>query len=711
MSPEQVEGRVKDISPRTDVYSLGAILYEIVTGHVPHEGETMLEIYGRIVHDDPKPPMSLNPAAPRDLQTVALKALEKDPQRRYANAQEFANDLARWLAGEPVLARPRSPAYRLYRAVRKSRVARVAALALGVALLAWAAVGIAVREKSGRLDAEKEKNLTLLREHARTSLEAVLGFRRAGANEKMKQFVPGLEASYRQALESAPEVAEVEYLMGRMHRALMEEEKALGFQERALKKDPSYAPALYERAVLLAGRYGSGLTKAVADARRLPPGPITAQTSRSIPLPDPVDVEEGSQELVAIRETILKDCTALEGLLARSPEAGRPRPVGDANVLTVKGILAFCRLSFPEAQRLLQDAVQKDPTLEEAWGALCETVYRQANLQSRQSTNAEEIIRLYEAAEALYGKAIFNDMGFVPHWVGRADVRRHGALYLMGRGKDGRPLLREAEADLTRALQFTGEAPEPWFLRTSVRELAGVCQMDHAENPEKDLVAAEEDLGVILSRWGDRASAWCLKGSIHNERARWRRRSGGDPLPEYDAAEKAFEHATKLDPRDIESLMDRGQTRMFRSEWKSSRGMDPLPDFESAERDFSEALRSMRHTVRPWEMRAQTRYFRGAYRLGRGADALEDFTQAEEDFTEALRVNPVNPRAIAYRGRTRGRLAGLMEKKGETAEAVRLLGAAVEDLARAFELNKGLASEMGAEAAEYQKRLAQLAPK
>jgi serine/threonine protein kinase len=125
MSPEQVEGRARDISPRTDVYSLGAILYEIVTGHVPHEGETMMEIYGRIVNDDPKPPSSWNPSAPQDLQTVALKALEKDPQRRYANAQDFANDLAHWLAGEPVLARPRArPTGSTARSARASWPAR-----------------------------------------------------------------------------------------------------------------------------------------------------------------------------------------------------------------------------------------------------------------------------------------------------------------------------------------------------------------------------------------------------------------------------------------------------------------------------------------------------------------------------------------------------------------------------------------------------------
>src|SRR5437667_5796800 len=106
--------------------------------------------------------------------------------------------------------------------------------------------------------------------------------------------------------------------MGRMHRALMNDEQALDFEERALRKNPEYAPALYGRAVPLANRYGSGLTKAVAEARRLPPGPVTAQSAREVPLPDPQDVESGRKELLAVREQIVQDCSALERSLNQS---------------------------------------------------------------------------------------------------------------------------------------------------------------------------------------------------------------------------------------------------------------------------------------------------------------------------------------------------------------------------------------------------------
>jgi tetratricopeptide (TPR) repeat protein/tRNA A-37 threonylcarbamoyl transferase component Bud32 len=699
MSPEQVEGRSQDITPRTDVYSLGAILYELLTGRVPHEGETMMEIYGRIVRDDPAPPRQLNPDTPEEIQTVALKALEKDSQRRYPTAKEFADDLARYLSGEPVLARPAGRATRAVRAFRRSPAARGAATAVALVLLATAAV-VVVQEKSDRVE------VSLLRDLVRTSLDAVLRLRRAGANESMKQFVPGLEAAYRQALDAAPEVAEVEYLMGRMHRALMEEEKALGCQERALQKDPLYPLALYERAVLLANRYGAELTKAVADARRLPPGP-----TRALPLPDPSEVEGDRQDLVAIKETILKDCTALEGILSREPEAGRPRTVGEAHVLTVKGILAFCRLAFPEARRLLEEAVRKDPNLEEAWLALGLTVYRMANLRARESTDADEVLRLYKDADGFYEKAITHDKGFAPHWIGLADNQRHRGTYLMARGRDGEPDLRAADESLSKAIGYNPDMAEAWFLRISIRMMIGVHRMDRAKSPVKELEAAEEALGTALSRWGQRSNAWSLKGQLHNQQARWRQISGGDALPEYDASEKAFGRAMELDPHAVDVVLARGMTRMLRAAWVTGRGKDPIPDFDAAERDLNEALRSSHHTARPWEYRGQVRYLRGNYRFGKGQSSSEDFSNAILDFDEALKISKALPRIMAFRARAGMRLASLREQKGEIQEAVRLLKEAAAHLERAIEINPLTESEFGGDVVEVRKRLTQLAPK
>lgn len=136
MPPEQATTDRGKISRRSDVYSLGAMLYHALTGRPPFVGGTLAETLSAVLHTDPVRPRLLNPGVPPDLETVCLKCLDKDPARRYHTAQELADELGRWLRGEPIHARPLNQVERLWRWCRRKPIVALLGAATVVLLLA-----------------------------------------------------------------------------------------------------------------------------------------------------------------------------------------------------------------------------------------------------------------------------------------------------------------------------------------------------------------------------------------------------------------------------------------------------------------------------------------------------------------------------------------------------------------------------------------------
>ncbi|MFO0887754.1 MAG: serine/threonine-protein kinase [Isosphaeraceae bacterium] len=159
MAPEQAEGRAAGVGPPADIHALGAILYEMLTGCPPFRGTTPLSTLHHVRWVDPVPPSRLVSGLPRDLETICLKCLQKEPARRYASAAELADDLERLRTGRPILARPVGPLERGWRWCLRNPLLAVSLGATAAALVAVAAISTAFA--ANRVEAVRESNLRL----------------------------------------------------------------------------------------------------------------------------------------------------------------------------------------------------------------------------------------------------------------------------------------------------------------------------------------------------------------------------------------------------------------------------------------------------------------------------------------------------------------------------------------------------------------------
>lgn len=268
MSPEQARSLPAARHPATDVYALGATLYFLVTQSPPFSGATFAEVVRKVAYEDPLPPKHFNPSLPRDVSTVILKAMEKEPSRRYATAAEFAEDIGRCLTGEPVRARSVTGFERVWRQGWRHR-----AFVLGAVLLVSAGAWILSALKTARVREDRQNSALVEKEQAARKAESLneahvlLNRARAPIERAMQIYyhesadfelarkgVTGAQTWVNQAIGKAPDLAEGHYWAGLAAKFLGSPGAAEESLRKAIACDSSHGMAHFQLGKILAER-------------------------------------------------------------------------------------------------------------------------------------------------------------------------------------------------------------------------------------------------------------------------------------------------------------------------------------------------------------------------------------------------------------------------------------------------------------------------
>jgi tetratricopeptide (TPR) repeat protein/predicted Ser/Thr protein kinase len=262
MAPEQAHGEAAKLDRRADIYSLGATLYHLLTGAPPIPGGTALEVIHNLVTTEPRPPRALDPDIPADLEAIVLKCLEKDRSARYDSARALAEDLGRFIDGEPVVARPAGVWYRTRKRITKHRrlvaVSAAALVVLGVAV-GWGIVTrreANERERLARLFTERVERIEAMTRYSALSPQHDIRGDRAEIRARMAE----LEGEIRDA--GAVAAGPGHYALGRGYLALDDDTRARTELEAAWQHGFREPRAAYALALVMGHLYQQGLVAA-----------------------------------------------------------------------------------------------------------------------------------------------------------------------------------------------------------------------------------------------------------------------------------------------------------------------------------------------------------------------------------------------------------------------------------------------------------------
>ncbi|MBW8874362.1 MAG: protein kinase [Acidobacteria bacterium] len=682
ISPEQAQGKALD--RRTDVYSLGVVLYELLAGFPPFKGSNLARILVELVQEDAKPLRQIDPAIPEDLETLVAKCLEKDPARRYESARDLAEDLDRFLEGDPILARPAGWTYRAGKRLRKNKALALVSVAAVLALAVLGAASVRAQWRA-RERAELAQRFGQRIGELESSMMYEAFLPRHDMTPHKRRLRQGMEAIGRE-MKRLGEIATGpgNFALGQGYLALHQPDTARVYLERAWnagERDPEVAIALGES---LAASYERAL------------GDSSLQASS-----DNLDRTYRRPALSYLREA------------ARSSQ-GSPY---------VAGLSAYLQQRYPEAVVQARRAHLENPSFYKA-AQLEAEIYLAQGSEAIIAGRYEEAQGLFDRAGAVYRQILTQVPSDAGLYAGDCDRWNRWLSAALATRDVHEDEVARARAACDLALSVDPELADALVLQASTAWSLGDQQYKHGANPEPDLTQgvhlAERAIAIdprnarafnhlaschrLLAQWElgrgldpqdhilkgiaaarkameiqpEMAAAHAGLGTAYLVLVQARQRRGLDPRQAVEAAAASYQRAIALDPKRIGSFVNLGNTWKSMAEVQVAHGMDPSDSVGRAVAAFQQATHVNPKYAPAYNNLGNVHLTLGEYLLTRGSDPRQALTDAARSYEHALAIKPDYGLARFNLGYTYRSLAeGLVDQQQDPGPALAAADAAL----------------------------------
>jgi serine/threonine-protein kinase len=557
MPPEQARGDGAAIDRRADVYGLGATLFAVLAGRAPYVG-TSIDVLVQVASSDPPPLRAVAPTMPADLQTIVARCLERDPAARYPSAREVAEELDRFLDGEPIHARPRPWWARAARRLRRQRavvgVSAAAVIALAVVGALWLRSRARAREDA-RLAQQLGQEAQAIDNAMRIAhLLPAHDLRpdRARLRERLRALEDATASAGGDALGPG------QYALGRGALALGDRDGARAHLEQAWQagyRTPDVACALGE---VLGDQYEAALAAAAS-------------------IEDP-DTRE------AARRTAARDL--------RDPALAYLHQARGADIeppALIEGLIAYREGRTDEALARLADAARAAPSVYEAQRLIGGLETDLAHARGEAGDTDGALAHAARAADAYAAAAAIarSDEGIQ---IGECERRFELIQLDWDHGRPSAPSAEDALAACDRALTIDPDSVDAYREAASVLWRMGEAEAAAGTDPRPTLARAIERAQAGLARDPKDARTLTALGTAWLTQAvRWEAPHGIDPRPALDKAVDALERSIASAPTP-HALVDVADAQASIADWDAAHGTDPRPSYDRAAGAFRRAI-------------------------------------------------------------------------------------------------------------------------